>query len=218
MLSLIIYLDESGDLGWKFNSPPGKGGSSRYLTISALCIPYEKKHIPKRIIKSIYDKYKWDTKTEYKWTHMNLNQRKFFAEKAHKMCLNHPDILLKAIAVKKENVQVHIRKDGNKLYNYMIKLLLLNFMAGFDFVRLIPDPRSIKIKSGNSLFDYLQTELWFTKKVATNLCVTPLDSKTTRGIQFSDMLAGLVQSHHEKNYTGVFKLLREKIFIKSLYF
>lgn len=215
---MIIYVDESGDLGWKLESAPGKGGSSRYLTISALCIPNDKKHIPKRIIKSIYDKNKSKTKTECKWAHMNPNQRKSFAEKAYKMCLNHPDILLKAIAVKKENVQEHIRQDGNKLYNYMIKLLLINFMSGFSDVHLIPDQRAIKVESGNSLSDYLQTELWFTKKVATNLVITPLDSKTSSGIQFADMLAGLVQSHHDKDYTGIFKLLREKISIKTLYF
>ena len=218
MSSIIIFLDESGDLGWKFDAPPGNGGSSRYLTISALCVPYEKRHIPKRIIRSLYDKFKWPTKSEYKWVHMHSNQREFFAEKAHKMSLSHPDISLKAIAVKKENVQEHIRKDGNKLYNYMIKLLLLNFMSEFDDMYLIPDPRAIKIESGNSLSDYLQTELWFTKEVTTILKVTPFDSKTSRGIQFADMLAGLVQSHHNKNYTGIFKQLREKISIKSLYF
>jgi hypothetical protein len=35
---MLIYLDESGELGWKFDAPYRKGGSSRYLTIASLVI------------------------------------------------------------------------------------------------------------------------------------------------------------------------------------
>jgi hypothetical protein len=47
-----LYLDESGDLGWKFDKPYRDGGSSRYLTIATLIIPQNLSHLPKRIIKS----------------------------------------------------------------------------------------------------------------------------------------------------------------------
>ncbi len=218
MASLTVYLDESGDLGWKFDAPYRKGGSSRYLTISALCVPSEKEHIPNRVIRELYDKFKWTTKRERKWVHMKDCHRKFFAAEAHKMCLHHPDILLKAIIVKKENVLEHIRKDGNKLYNYMIRLALLDYMSRFDVVTFIPDPRSIKVESGNSLHDYLQTELWFTNKANTNLITTPLDSRASLGLQFSDMLAGIVQSRHEDNYGGAFLLLDRKISVSRLFF
>jgi hypothetical protein len=43
MSSIQIYLDESGDLGWRFDKPYRYGGSSRYLTIVSLIIsPHEK--------------------------------------------------------------------------------------------------------------------------------------------------------------------------------
>src|ERR1035441_5537034 len=80
-----------------------------------------------------------------------------------------PEIALHAIVVKKENVQAHIRTDSNKLYNYMIRLALLDKMAKHDVVTLVPDPRSIKVQSGNSLHDYLQMQLWFEKKATTKL-------------------------------------------------
>lgn len=117
MASSIIYLDESGDLGWTFTAPYRHGGSSRYLTISALCAPPEKKHIPKRIIKDLYTKFKWNVGEEKKWALMSEVERKHFAELARKMCEGHADIRLIAIVVKKENVLGHIRADGNKLYN-----------------------------------------------------------------------------------------------------
>ena len=68
---------------------------------------------------------------------------------------DYPKIKYFAITVKKENVQEHIRKDSNKLYNYMTRLLLLDELCGYDSVRIAPDPRSIKVASGNSMHDYL---------------------------------------------------------------
>ena len=172
--SAILYLDESGDLGWSFDAPHGAGGSSRYLTIGALCVPSEKKHIPKRVIRGLYDQFSWPTKIEKKWSAMTQEERVEFCRAAYSMCEKHPDIHLHAIVVRKENVQDHIRNDSNKLYNYMIRLSLIDRMARYDSVTMVPDPRSIKVKSGNSLHDYLLTELWFTKSVTTALQTTPI--------------------------------------------
>lgn len=37
-MDITVYLDESGDLGWKFDAPYRSGGSSRYLTIAAIAV------------------------------------------------------------------------------------------------------------------------------------------------------------------------------------
>jgi hypothetical protein len=58
MISVLIYLDESGDLGWSFDKPYRHGGSSRYLTIASLVVDPSKKHFPKRLIKKLYTKFK----------------------------------------------------------------------------------------------------------------------------------------------------------------
>jgi len=60
-MALLIYLDESGDLGWNFSAPFRNGGSSRFLTIAALCVPTPKKHLPKRVVKKLYQKFGWPT-------------------------------------------------------------------------------------------------------------------------------------------------------------
>lgn len=218
MPSSIIYLDESGDLGWTLTEPYLRGGSSRYLTISALVVSPENKAYPKRVIRDLYKKFHWPTSIEMKWAAMDQTQRQNFVQLAKQMCVKYPDIELHAIVVKKENVLEHIRKDGNKLYNYMIKLSLIEKMAECDVVTLIPDPRSIKVQSGNSLHDYLQTELWFTKKASTNLLTTPLDSKSCLGLQFSDMVAGVVQARFERNENTLFQQLAPHLKIKRLYF
>lgn len=125
---------------------------------------------------------------------------------------------LRAIVVKKQKVQTHIQADGNKLYNFMIKLCLIDTMAAHGDVTMIPDPRSIKVKSGNSLHDYLQTCLWFDKNVGTRLATIPSDSKNCKGIQFADMLAGLIQAHYEDSDSACIKMLSSKVVVKTLFF
>ena len=214
----IIYLDESGDLGWNFSAPYRQGGSSRHLTITGLCVPSEKKHIPKRVVKGLYTKFGWSTSRERKWVEMSPKARTEFANTARKMCDQHNDIHIHAMVVKKQNVEEHIRKDANKLYNYMIRLSLLERMAGYDLVTVVPDARSVKVKSGNSLHDYLQTELWFTKSVKTCLSTQPLDSNHCLGVQFADMLAGIVQARFEDGEVDNFQIINPKLKLNCLFF
>lgn len=149
-MALIIYLDESGDLGWSFAAPFRNGGSSRYLTIAAICVPSDKKHLPKRIIRKLYGQFGWPISVERKWSMMNDPERTAFAQAAHALCQANADIHLHAITVRKQNVQMHLRADGNKLYNYMIRLSLLGRMRHHPEVIMIPDPRSIKVRSGKA--------------------------------------------------------------------
>jgi len=53
--------------------------------------------------------------------------------------------------------------DGNKLYNYMLKCSLLDKMKIHlqGDINLIRDNKNVKVKSGNSLGDYLEITLWF---------------------------------------------------------
>jgi len=219
MSTALIYLDESGDLGWKFNQPYRNGGSSRYLTIASLVLSPNKKHLSKRLIKNLYLRFNWATNIEKKWSEMTSSEREYFAKKAALLKQKNPsDIRYLSITVKKENVQHHIRLDSNKLYNYMIRLSLLNEMSKYNEIILMPDPRSIKIQSGNSLHDYLQTELWFDKQVITTLKTTPINSSSSRNIQFADMLCGIVQGHFEDGNSKPWEHLRHHISFKTLFF
>jgi hypothetical protein len=219
MTSTLIYLDESGDLGWSFDKPYRRGGSSRYLSIASLVVAPEAKHLPKRVLKKLYQKHQWDPQTEKKWADMTARERADFADKALKLIEANPaSIRYLAITVRKQNVQPHIRTDANKLYNYMISLSLLTEMSKHDSVTFIPDPRSIKVESGNSLHDYLQTALWFHEKVPTRLFTQPIDSAACVNLQFADMLSGIVQGHFEDGNSQAWKVLSSKISYKTLFF
>lgn len=177
------------------------------------------KHLPKRLIKKLYTKFHWPTHVEKKWADMSMAERVWFAKQAAAMRTKYPDdIRYISITVKKKNVRGHIRSDANKLYNYMISLSLLNEMARHNSVTFVPDPRSIRVESGNSLHDYLQTQLWFEKQTATMLFTQSCDSASSRNVQFADMLSGVVQGHFEDGNSKPWSELRNSISYKTLFF
>lgn len=206
---MYVYLDESGDLGWKFNQPYRSGGSSRHLTIASVVVDPTLEHIPKRVIAKMYKKFKWNTSTERKWSQMKVHEREWFANEIITLPVTYSGLIsYHAITVFKQNVQVHIRQDPNKLYNYMVGLSLVKTMSNYGAVHMVPDARSVKVGTGSNMSDYLQTKLWFDKGSATELKVTPTDSSSERNVQFADMLSGIVQGHFEDGaslYWGICK-------------
>ena len=100
----------------------------------------------------------------------------------------------------------------------MTKLLLIEEMARHDTVHFVPDPRSIRVESGRSLHDYLQTELWFTQGAPTRLHTNPMDSRHCLNLQFTDMLAGVLQSHFEHGQSAYLTPLSDLIQVRTLYF
>lgn len=218
-LMAVVYVDESGDLGWTFTAPYRKGGSSRYLTIAALLIAKDCKKYPKRLIKSLYARTQSSPSDEIKWVALDSTQRRWLAEqfKALKTRMG-SNLRLLTVTVRKENVQQHIRADGNKLYNYMTKLLLAEIMAQYESVALLPDRRTVKVESGRSLHDYLQTALWFELGAKTTLETTPMDSKNCLSLQFADFLAGMVQNYFEDGKSECVEILGTSVEVKRLFF
>lgn len=213
-----VYLDESGDLGWTFSHPYRNGGSSRYLTIAYLFVPNLHKKKPKECIKSLYAKYKWAS--EKKAADATLNQKIQVAQLAAKLLVDCPDIKIDVITVKKENVQAHIRLDGNKLYNYMCALVVPDYLKGHERALFIPDKRSIKVESGNSLADYLQTKMWFELDIQTVLINQPEESSENYCLQFVDWVAHCVWIHYEDGIHVPFQLLNanKSVRVRELFF
>lgn len=213
-----IYLDESGDLGWVLDMPYRNGGSSRFLTIAFILCPQEKRHLLKRIVKKIYDKTGHDPKKELKGSSLSQSIKKQIAVRLSNLISQHPDILIGAITVQKANVLEHIKKDPNKLYNYMIRLAVLDHIGAFPIVNLIRDNRSIKVKSGNSLIDYLQMTLWFEMHSKTKVVDIPSDSKKVGNLILTDWINNIVWGHYEDDNSEAYDILQPVIHEKHLFF
>ena len=156
-VQMHVYFDESGDLGWTFNKPYGAGGSSRYLTIAFLIIEPKLTFVTKRIVRNIYRMAGHSFAKELKGSRLRDHEKVQFVQKVRRMLQKHSTIKLAAITVDKRNIEPHIRNDKNFIYNYMIKLVIPEYIKTYNEVSLFPDPRSIKVKSQNSMKDYLQT-------------------------------------------------------------
>ena len=213
-----IYLDESGDTGWSFVRPYTRGGSSSYLVITA-CIAFPSGNAkPERLIRNLYKHREWKASSEKKWSGMSPSARTEFATTAAKMLDTATDISLHAIVVDKSLIGKHVHREPSALYNYMVRRLLLSEMAIHDRVHFRPDPRSIKVDSGRSLHDYLQTELWFTAGSSTILETVSLDSRSSPNLQFVDMVSGVVHAHFEFGETRNWQVLAPHIRVEKMNF
>jgi hypothetical protein len=213
-----VYVDESGDLGWTFDRPFRQGGSSRYLTIAFLLVPQQLSSVPKRIVRKLYSRRKRSPEKELKGSRLKPEEKIYFSNEVIKLLDRHPEIHVLAITVKKENVQVNIRQDPNKLYNYMINLILSGKIKNEPIVNFIPDRRSIKVKSANTLVDYLQIKLWFEFNSSTVIRNNPTESHKALNLQFVDFISHIIWSRYEDNETTAFNILRRRIRPVHLFF
>lgn len=106
----FIYLDESGDLGWNMTAPYQHGGSSRMLTLAAICMPESKTKYVQRIVKALYKKRKRPLKNELKSVDLNSADKDLFLKLTAKMLTEHPDIQIRSITVNKNYVSNRFKK------------------------------------------------------------------------------------------------------------
>ena len=216
---MIIYLDESGDLGWKFDKPYGNGGSSRYITITYVLVPITKKDLLRRTVHKTYDKFHFNTSQEYKGCDLKPKAKDYFIDQAMILLNKHPDIKLGAITTQKDRVYEHIRSDGNKLYNFMINLGFIDDITLHQGnITLLRDERNIKVNSGNNLIDYLQTKLWFEKGSKAKLIDEPTKSDTNDNLLFIDWISNMIWNKYEFGIDEYFNKLSSKLDNKKFLF
>lgn len=216
---MVIYIDESGDLGWKFDAPYRHGGSSRYISIAYAIVPSNISNLIRRPVIKTYKKFNLDPQNEHKGSELNSSKKKFFLNQVNNLILSNKDIQLGIITVKKERVYEHIRRDGNKLYNYMLRLSILEkIKKHVGKVTLVRDERTIKVANGKSLIDYLQTELWFEENSKAQLIDNPKESHTTIKLIFVDWLCNCLWSYYEDGCSDYIDIVRPNIHIQTLFF
>ena len=100
----------------------------------------------------------------------------------------------------------------------MIKLVALESIKQEPVVNLIRDNKTVKVKSGNSLIDYLQTILWFDMDSKTKLVDRPSDSKNVQNLIFIDWINNIIWGNYEDNNSEPYQAMRSVIESKKLFF
>lgn len=217
-MSHITYLDESGDLGFKFTAPYRNGGSSRHLTIAFFICPIEKRKLLKRIVVKTYNKYKFSPSVEIKGSSLSTIMKEDVATKVVGLLNRNPDISIHSITVNKENTPLIARNDANLLYYYMLRLALINSIDTYPSVELIRDNRTVKTQANYSLIDYLRTTLVFEHSSSTILHDKPSDSKQFKNLMLADWMNNIIFGHYEDGNSSPFNILAGKLRNQTLYF
>lgn len=217
-MAKTIYLDESGCLGWSLDEPYKRGGSSRHFTLAAAILPDGLEPVLNRVMRGLYKKRGRDAGSELKSYRLRAGEREHFARQLADIRATHSEIEFVAITVRKEHVKANsFRRNPNGLYNFMTKLLLLQLMAREAAVAFIPDARSIRIELKHSLHDYLCTELGG-MGAETFLTTTPGESKGLLALQFVDVMASIIWSHHEFKNDSAYRIAAPHVREKRLFF
>ncbi len=210
-----IYLDESGDLGWKFDDPYRAGGSSRFLTIGHVFVaPSDIKQIG-RFVRSIYKSRNRPARVELKAANLDATTRMLIARTAVQF-IQSGIIQIRAITVKKQNVEVHIRENQNVIYNYMVKECIFKEIEVLPEVHLLPDNRSIRVQYANSLEMYLKTML-FERRSQTMLTYSPQESDKNLQVQFADYITNIIWRRYEVEDAAAYQTLHPYISHRLLF-
>ncbi|WP_460030827.1 DUF3800 domain-containing protein [Megalodesulfovibrio paquesii] len=200
-----MYIDESGDLGWKFDAPYKKGGSSRFFTVSAIVVSHDNAKYLGRLAKDMHRRKAWEKGTELKGHHLDMADRVHVANKLAGLA-RRGRIKLFATTIEKQFVRANIRDNQDVLYNITVKGMLLQLAMQHKQVALFPDNRSIKMKYANGLELYFKSCLAETDS-ETKLTCRFLESVSNKSVQVADYLAHLVWRRYEQQDRSAFDIL-----------
>ncbi|MEN2400918.1 DUF3800 domain-containing protein [Flavobacterium sp. MC2016-06] len=217
-----IYIDESGDLGWTLDKPNRHGGSSKYITITAIIIADDEEKYISRFISYIYKKYNLTPNIEKKGANFIAEHSSYITSQITNKIINKSiSFKIISITVNKAKVYDSLRKDKNIFYNYVLGLLLKPEIIQHNNVEIVLDKRTIKVSHGESFPDYIKTEVWG-QGLDINISCEFLESTKNKMIWFADWYANFIWRKHEDNESSSYDLLekfpKDRFVEKKLFF
>lgn len=203
--TLYIYLDESGDLGWK-------QGSSKHLVIGTVCTR-RRRHF-RKVMRRFKGAFGVPLQEELKASKASAKARRWFLERL----AADQSSYCRAIVVFKPNVRPTLRGSGNLVYNYASGLLLVPHIEKVARVILSVDPREQKVKAPYTFDEYLRTKLYAECDSGVELEICRPESSASNGIQAADYFCNAVFRHYERGEDACYKAIRGKFELHHLYF
>ena len=216
-----IYIDESGDLGWKLDKP-NRNGSSKFITITGILISKDEEKYISRFISDIYKKYHLTPNIEKKGANFLPEHSSFITSQLNnKLISKSNSFKIISITVNKAKVFESLKKDKNIFYNYVLGLLLKPEIIQYPSTEIVLDKRTIKVSHGESFPDYIKTDIWG-QGLDINISCEFIESTNNKMIWFADWYANFIWRNHEDNESSSYKLLqsfpKERFSEKKLFF
>ena len=206
-----IYLDESGDLGFTFNSQADN--SSKHLVLAFWASSEKLKEIP-RIVIDVKRKYRIPANVEIKASFSNI---KIKTELLQKISLLPIEIY--SVACYKPNVGIPLRNNPNIFYNYTAGLIMIPYIlsnSGPFFITW--DKRTMRVKCGFNFSDYIKYKIFFEHRIDTSMSFCPVESHLHKGIQVADFIVNAIYQKYEKKDTTCYSIIAPKIKEEKLLF
>ncbi len=207
-----LYLDESGDLGFDFvNKKP-----SKFFTVTILAVKGENN---RKLLKAarITLRRKFNIKRhiaeELKGSKCPIEIKKYFYHQAKDVKFS-----LYAITLNKIRVFERLRKDKERVYNYIARLVLDEIP--FDNVNLRVEIIIDKSKTKKNIFEFNQ---YILRQIKTKFDPkVPIDmyhysSQQSFGLQAADMFCWGIFRKYEANDLEWFNVFKEKVIFDKQY-
>lgn len=188
---ITVFVDESGNLGKK----------DRYFVI-AMVLPRKTKRIS-NFVKSFCAENSID---EVHASELSFPQK----QELFNRLTSANDYTISYIVLDKNNLDnKKLFEDKNLLYNYLFSYLIKKTIRSnpSEDICILLDNRTIKVKSINSLCDYIKIKAFTQWGYKNNLQISYVDSKNSKTIQVSDIVANAVYAHYMYGTSHFYKML-----------
>lgn len=215
---MIIFLDESGDLGFNFRK---RKTTKKFIITLLVCNSYTvRREFTKAVRRTLRNKLNRKRKsfrhvTELKGTDTAIDIKKYFFRNIKK---NNWGVY--TLTLNKIRVEHHLRtRTGKKkLYNFLARFLLekLDLSKAQSNVELIVD-RCKNKEEVRDFNQYLANQLEALLPLNTNLNISHLTSQESAGLQAVDMFSWGIFRKYENNDNEWYDVYRHKVSFETEY-
>jgi len=197
--SVFVYLDESGDVGFKFRQ-----GSSRYFVVTLLLItdplPFHE------AVDELRSSLGFEAGNEFKWVNSSHDVRWAFLR-----MLRRQDFTARVLVIDKELMTAPHMRKRDTFYNFLVQLVLKHDNGTIREATLILDESVKSKKSKQHLATYLRQQLNANPEDRKIREVRYHASHSDNLIQAADMLTGAVYTHYHRGNSEYLDYIRVKI-------
>lgn len=185
-----LFVDESGNLGTK----------DRYFVLAMLA-PQRSK----RIINFMRKFCARHNLTEIKASKLSVPRKQ---EIFNKLCSAN-DYVISYIVVDKWHIDnKKLFEDKNVLYNYLFSFLVKKTIKSTQVdLNFLLDNHSTKVKSINSLADYIKLKAYTQFGCQHNIDLAYTDSKNSKIVQAADVIANAIWAHYNYGSSHFYNML-----------
>lgn len=195
----VVYLDESGDTGFKFNH-----GSTRYFVVTLLLV--DDPIAVQAAIEELRGSLGFASSNEFKFSNSSHEVRIAFLE-----MMRRQNVSIRALVIDKTLMtQPHMRQRET-FYQFLVKMVLTYDNGTIQNAMLVLDESVKSRKSKKQFTPYLRRSLNSGPNLSKIRDVRYHTSPSDNLIQAADMLCGAVYAMYHVDKDGYFWIIRSQV-------